>query len=411
MPNLSGIWTPVQQFQARGQNIWPKPPDAPTIGTATAGLSKCASVTFTAPTCTGLFPAGITNYTVTSTPGCLTNTGASSPIVISCLTIGTSYTFKVKATGDNGTGPCSNASNSITATVATCATYTSPGTYSWIPPAGVTSAAILAVGAGAGASYYVGGTSGFAGGGGGLGYKNNQSLTAGLSYTIVVGAGSASLKTTSGTVANGGDSYFSHPTLGQLVKGGGGKGGTFPCSSYKFGCGGTYTGTGGGNGGNGSAQIPTLPYRYGGGGAGGYGGPGGNGGQTFCNGSSGSLGGGGGGAGFKTSVFGYDSATSGGGVGLYGRGSSGSGGSGVNSCCSNPNITGGGGGSGGTAGATVNLNVANSPPSPGVYGGGVGPGKSATTAVSGGKGAVRIVWCVCGVRGTPSFPTTNVGPS
>jgi hypothetical protein len=25
-------------------------------------------------------------------------------------------------------------------------------------------------------------------------------------------------------------------------------------------------------------------------------------------------------------------------------------------------------------------------------------------------GALRIVWCSCGARGTPSFPTTNVGP-
>jgi hypothetical protein len=26
------------------------------------------------------------------------------------------------------------------------------------------------------------------------------------------------------------------------------------------------------------------------------------------------------------------------------------------------------------------------------------------------NGAVRIVWCVGGARGTPSFPSTNVGP-
>ena len=37
MPNFSGIWSATQQFQVRAQNIWPRSPGAPTIGTATAG--------------------------------------------------------------------------------------------------------------------------------------------------------------------------------------------------------------------------------------------------------------------------------------------------------------------------------------------------------------------------------------
>ena len=86
-------------------------PDAPTIGTATAaGLS--ASVTFTAATTGGT----ATTYTVTSTPGSFTGTGASSPITVSGLADGTSYTFKVKGTNATGVvGPESSASNSITA--------------------------------------------------------------------------------------------------------------------------------------------------------------------------------------------------------------------------------------------------------------------------------------------------------
>jgi hypothetical protein len=86
-------------------------PAAPTIGTATAGDAS-ASVTFTAPTYTGRLP--ITSYTVTSSPGSLTGTGASSPITVSGLTNGTAYTFTVTATNSVGTSAASAASNSVT---------------------------------------------------------------------------------------------------------------------------------------------------------------------------------------------------------------------------------------------------------------------------------------------------------
>jgi hypothetical protein len=86
-------------------------PLAPTIGTATAGNAS-ASVAFTAPNNTGR-PA-ITGYTATSSPGGLTGTGASSPITVSGLANGTPYTFTVTATNDEGTGPPSAASNSVT---------------------------------------------------------------------------------------------------------------------------------------------------------------------------------------------------------------------------------------------------------------------------------------------------------
>lgn len=86
-------------------------PDAPTIGTATAG-SASASVTFTAPTNTG--GGAITGYTVTSSPGNFTGTGSSSPITVSGLTDGTAYTFTVTATNAYGTSTRSASSNSIT---------------------------------------------------------------------------------------------------------------------------------------------------------------------------------------------------------------------------------------------------------------------------------------------------------
>jgi len=92
-------------------------PKTPTIGTATdVGISRAynngaATVTFTAdPT------YAADSFTVTSTPGSFTGTGASSPITVTGLQSDTAYTFKVTATNTYGTSGESSASNSITAT-------------------------------------------------------------------------------------------------------------------------------------------------------------------------------------------------------------------------------------------------------------------------------------------------------
>ncbi len=57
-----------------------------------------------------------TSYTVTSSPGSYTATGASSPISVTGLQSDTAYTFTVVATNSIGNSPASAASNSITAT-------------------------------------------------------------------------------------------------------------------------------------------------------------------------------------------------------------------------------------------------------------------------------------------------------
>lgn len=85
-------------------------PGAPTGVSASAGTAS-ATISFSAPASNG--GSAITVYTVTSSPGGYTNTGASSPITVSNIPGNTSYTFTVTATNAIGTGPASSASNSV----------------------------------------------------------------------------------------------------------------------------------------------------------------------------------------------------------------------------------------------------------------------------------------------------------
>ncbi|MBD9369256.1 fibronectin type III domain-containing protein, partial [Xanthomonas sp. XNM01] len=84
-------------------------PGAPVIGTATVIGAGQVAVSFTAPSNTG--GEAITSYTVTSSPGGLSGTGSASPITVSGLAPGTSYTFTVTATNSAGTGAPSAVSN------------------------------------------------------------------------------------------------------------------------------------------------------------------------------------------------------------------------------------------------------------------------------------------------------------
>ena len=85
-----------------------KKPTTPTIGTPTASAvvnntasntAQAANVVFTASTYIG---KGTITYTATSSPGGLTASGATSPLLVSGLTAGTAYTFTVVANTDYG---------------------------------------------------------------------------------------------------------------------------------------------------------------------------------------------------------------------------------------------------------------------------------------------------------------------
>jgi hypothetical protein len=98
-------------------------PGAPTIGTATAGNAS-ASIAFTAPASSG--GSAITSYTATCTGGgaSKTGTGTASPITVSSLTNGTTYSCSVTATNAIGTGAASGTA-SVTPAATTGTTSTS----------------------------------------------------------------------------------------------------------------------------------------------------------------------------------------------------------------------------------------------------------------------------------------------
>lgn len=263
------------------------------------------------------------------------------------------------------------------------AEFLTPGTYTWVAPAGVFSVSAVCVGGGAG-----GGNawSNAAGSGGGLGWKNNISVSPGSSYTVVVGA--AGLR--SGITA-GGNSYFI--ALDTVAGYGGGNASSAQDTNgpNKNAYGGGWFGDGGGAGGYASNWT-------GGGGAGGYSGDGGDP-------SSDVFGGGGAGGSAYSSTYGTGS---GGGTGIYGQGASGLpsrsrdgtlwpgsavagfGGSGGSTATGINGVT---TGTGGRQGQTASYGQPYSNAITGGFpgGGGGGPGTSFGGG-DGGGGAVRLIW-------------------
>jgi len=309
-------------------------------------------------------------------------TGTSSPITVTGLTNFTTYNVSVQAQNLAGFG----AAGTDTATPASPAqvAYTTPGTYSFIAPSSLNPATVSVVCVGGGSAGDTGraGGNGSGGAGGGLGWKNGISVSAGSSYSVVVGAGG-----NDGDHEDGGDSYFIDTST---VRGRG-------AAAQN---GGSFDGDGGGQGGNGG--VNGSP---GGGGAGGYNGGGGNssgkGGTGAGSGSPGGAGGGG------VGILGQGSNGAGG-TSSYVNGTAGTNGGGGGGAGTWSNAgTGGGGGSGGTAGGNTTGTVAGA--DGGTHGGGGGGGASSGSGVGGdgGNGAVRIIYSFGGL--TRSFPSTNTG--
>lgn len=111
-PNI-GAWLAGAVYYLRGVGVGttpPEVPDAPTIGTATAG-NTTASVPFT-PGLAGTNPT--TGYTATASPGGQTVTATASPISFTGLTNNITYTFTVHASSVDGNSSESAASNGVT---------------------------------------------------------------------------------------------------------------------------------------------------------------------------------------------------------------------------------------------------------------------------------------------------------
>lgn len=109
--NSKGSSAPSAASPAVTYNTVPGPP---TEVSATHG-NRSATVYFTAPINTGGLP--ITGYTVTSSPGGFTATGATSPIIVSGLNNGTSYSFIVVARNSLGSSPMAYTATVIPSTV------------------------------------------------------------------------------------------------------------------------------------------------------------------------------------------------------------------------------------------------------------------------------------------------------
>jgi hypothetical protein len=360
-------------------------PVAPIIGLAQSTGPNSVSVSFSPTSSDGGSP--ITSYTVVSNPGNISASGTTSPIAVSGLTSGTTYTFTVYSTNRIGNSVSSSPSNPVLPFGPGQVQYTTAGTYSWTAPSGVTSVCILCVGGGGGGGKRM---IGIGGGGGALVYVNNVAVIPGQSYAVVVGIGGPSTNNGDGTA--GGDSWFNNSTY---IKAGGGAGGRSGGNGEALpkSAGGEYINTSGysGGGGAGGAANGGGGASYsggGGGGAGGYAGAGGagssptygvdNSNRNATSAATGSGGGGGGAAG-NDSIG--RNAGAGGGVGILGKGADGVG---VNNNAATP----GTGGSGGSSG---------SGPDGGLFGGGGGGGTQNSYGPGfdsgpGANGAVRIIW-------------------
>lgn len=324
-------------------------PQAPTIGTATAGDASI-SLTFTAGASGG---TAITNYkysTDGTTYTALSPASTSSPLTIPGLTNGTSYTVRLKAVNANGDSLASSASNSAT------------------PVASFNLEYLVVAGGGGGNTNP---SNNAAGGGGAGGYRTNigsPTTTQPGTYNIEVGAGGAGSTTGAGALSAGkggtsrwdtiyatGGGMGAYEGIAGAAGGSGGgcannsggagnEGGYSPVEGY---AGGSSSGDGGSGGGGASAAAASATSQY----TNGSGGAGSNSCSSWAtitsSGVSGYYAGGGGGASYNAS---NNTGTGGAGGGGDAKSRAGNGVSGTT------NTGGGGGASGGTGGPQVGGN-------------------------------------------------------
>jgi hypothetical protein len=136
----------IEALEARIAALEPTVPNAPTIGTATAGDGQ-ATISFIAPVNNGGSP--ITSYTATSSPGNITSTltqSGSGIITVTGLTNGTAYTFTVTATNAIGVSSSSVSSNSVTPdNLPAIGDFRAGGIVFWVDPADNTHGLVCAI--------------------------------------------------------------------------------------------------------------------------------------------------------------------------------------------------------------------------------------------------------------------------
>lgn len=227
-------------------------PEAPTITSVTHGFEK-VSVAFTT---NGTGGKAISSYNAIPNTGS-SQSGGSSPINVTSLTAGTSYTFTATATNDNGVSAASSISNSatpFTATGGTITTYSGFRSHTFTGTSNFTvtgNSAIVdyLVVAGGGAGGSSAGSQSQAGGGGGAGGFREVSAfdISNGTYAITIGGGGPVQANNSG--GKGQDSSFGS----LLVSTGGGGGGR------SGGVAGNPGGSGGGAGQNSSGGAGNTP--------------------------------------------------------------------------------------------------------------------------------------------------------
>lgn len=320
-------------------------PQAPTISSVTHGFEH-VSIAFTENATGG---SSITGFTVTSNPGSATANGSTSPLKVTGLTGGTSYTFTATATNANGTSSASSnsgAATPFTATGGTIGTYTGFRVHTFTGTSAFTltgnSATVdylVVAGGGGGGRGCCGGAAG-GGGAGGMLQASNYSISP-ATHTITIGGGGAG-----NTGSTGGNGVAS--SIGSLISstggGGGGRAGLTGNNGGSGGGGGQSNAAGTGIAGQGnSGGTSVAGYSGGGGGGAGAAGSGPKGGDGTSNnirtGSS-EFYGGGGGAGNHNS----EPRNNNGGIGGGGNGGDGFYGNGRANISAGTANTGGGGG-------------------------------------------------------------------